>query len=86
MLPLVASISLSTRRAVVVLPHPDSPTSPSVSPCLIVKETSSTACTSATLRWRIPLVIGKRLVRCSTSRRMSDPAEGGRLEGSGTVD
>ena len=32
-------------------PHPDSPTNPNVSPCLIVNDTFSTACTLATSRW-----------------------------------
>ena len=38
-------MSFVIRRAVVDLPQPDSPTSPSVSPLLIVKLTSSTAWT-----------------------------------------
>ena len=44
--PDVGSSSRATRRAVVDLPHPDSPTSPSVSPWAIANEMSSTACTA----------------------------------------
>ena len=41
-------------RPTVVLPQPDSPTRPSVSPSLMVKLTSSTACTQATTRCNKP--------------------------------
>ena len=41
--PDVGSISRRMQRPVVVLPLPDSPTSPNVSPCSIVKLTPSTA-------------------------------------------
>ena len=55
------------RRAVVDLPEPDSPTSPSVSPGWMSNEISSTACTLATSRWKmIPRVIGKNFVRLRT--------------------
>ena len=43
MRPEVASIRRSTARPVVVLPEPDSPTRPSVSPALTSKETLSSA-------------------------------------------
>jgi hypothetical protein len=47
-------------RDSVVLPQPDSPTSPSVSPSCSVNVTSSTAWTFATTRSRmIPFLIGK---------------------------
>ena len=57
----------STRRRIhlpsVDFPHPLSPTKPSVSPSLILKETPSTAFTSPVcLESNIPLVIGKYLV------------------------
>ena len=42
-LPAVGSSSLTSIRAVVDFPQPDSPTSPSVSPALTLKETFSTA-------------------------------------------
>ena len=45
--PLVGSIRRSIERPTVVLPHPDSPTRPSVSPLRMVKLTLSTACTQA---------------------------------------
>ncbi len=44
--PEVGSISRSMQRPVVLLPLPDSPTSPNVSPSSIVKLTSSTALTT----------------------------------------
>ena len=47
-------------RPVVDFPHPDSPTSPSVSPGRIEKDTPSTALTAPTCRWnRMPCLIGK---------------------------
>jgi hypothetical protein len=45
MAPLDGSTSLSTLRATVDFPQPDSPTSPSVSPLPTEKLTPSTACT-----------------------------------------
>src|SRR5262249_28313686 len=59
----------NTARPVVVLPHPDSPTKPNVSPRLIVKLTSSTALTYALTRESTPLRIGKYFFRFRTSRR-----------------
>ena len=59
---------------VVVLPQPLSPTSPRVSPWLMVKETLSTAFTSATLRWKmIPDVTGKYIFRFFTSSSGPSP-------------
>jgi hypothetical protein len=47
------------QRASVVLPQPDSPTIPSVCPSRTVSDTSSTACTSASVRLtRMPPRIG----------------------------
>ena len=46
MVPAVGSSAASTSFDVVVLPHPDSPTSPSVSPAVIVKLIPSTALTT----------------------------------------
>ena len=67
--PAVGSIRRSTRRPVVDLPQPDSPTSASVSPRAISKLTSSTARTSPTsLRRTTPRVIGKCFTRPSTCR------------------
>src|ERR1700674_4378317 len=86
-------------RPVVLLPHPDSPTSPSVSPLATVNEISSTARTEPTCRWRKPLVIGKCILRCSTRRSSAGPpvlgpscigrvevAMGAPLDGLGSVD
>ena len=52
--PLVGSVSRSSSRAVVDLPQPDSPTSPSVSPRRTSKETPSTALTAPTCRRKKP--------------------------------
>ena len=52
--PPVASSSLSTARPTVVLPQPDSPTRPSVSPAITWIETSSTAFTVAVSDERKP--------------------------------
>ena len=54
-------------REVVVLPQPDSPTRPNVSPALMSKETSSTALMWPSVREnRMPLVKAKCLRRPST--------------------
>ena len=49
-LPALGSTSPSTMRAMVLLPEPDSPTSPSVSPRSITNDTSSTTRTSSLRR------------------------------------
>ena len=54
-------------RPAVVLPQPDSPTSPRVSPLLVVNEMSSTAFTHSLVRWNNPLRTGKYFTRFSTS-------------------
>src|SRR5215831_18373561 len=56
-----------SERDTVVLPQPDSPTSPSASPCRTTKLTSSTARTLPTTRRKKPLVIGKYLRSPRTS-------------------
>ena len=50
-------------RPIVVLPQPDSPTMPSVSPLRMSNDTSATALTVPTLRCSAPLVTGKSLTR-----------------------
>ena len=55
------------QRPVVLLPQPDSPTRPSVSPASRSKLTPLTACTLSTSRPSQPPVIGKRLTRSLTS-------------------
>ena len=45
MLPSVGGLRLSTSNKVVLLPQPDSPTRPRVSPSLISRSIPSTACT-----------------------------------------
>ena len=52
-----------TRRANVLLPHPDSPTSPSVSPRRTERSTPSTALTCLTVRCRTPALMGKCIFR-----------------------
>ena len=60
------------QRAIVDLPQPDSPTTPSVSPSRTVKEIPSTAFTAATCFWKtIPRVTGKYFSRSSTTSRSS---------------
>jgi hypothetical protein len=67
-LPSVVSRSFTMQRASVDLPQPDSPTIPSVSPGLMLKETPSTAFTDATSFWKmIPRVIGKYFLTLSTT-------------------
>src|SRR3972149_552088 len=53
--PAVGSMRRRTTRPTVVLPHPDSPTRPSVSPRRTSNVTPSTALTQPTVRWRMPL-------------------------------
>src|SRR3954471_1728407 len=68
--PAVGSYSLRIVRPTVDFPHPDSPTSPSVSPRWMLKETSSTALMSPMWRSRMmPLRIGNQTLRFSTSTR-----------------
>src|SRR6266511_467895 len=68
MIPPVGCSRSSTIFAVVVLPHPDSPTSPRVLPGSMEKEMSSTARTTATWREKIPRFTGKCLTRFLASR------------------
>ena len=80
--PAVGSSSLRMQRASVDLPHPDSPTIPSVSPSRSVKETPSTAFTVATCFWKmIPRVIGKCFFRSSTTRSSSPALHPGSSRG-----
>src|SRR5215203_797155 len=65
MLPEVGGISRAIRRAVVLLPLPDSPTTATTSPLLTVNETSSRACTFR--GWKKEPT-GKCFVRLDTSR------------------
>src|SRR6185369_6235488 len=67
--PEVGSISLRIERPVVDFPHPDSPTSPNVSPRRIVKLTSSTALTTSRPAPSRLLPAGKCFVRFLTSIR-----------------
>src|SRR5713101_120593 len=66
--PDVGSISRRIDRPVVDFPQPDSPTSPSVSPFMMSKDTSSTACTRATSRENKPPRIGKYFFTFLTRR------------------
>ena len=69
--PAVGSISLMIVRPSVVLPQPDSPTTPSVSPFLTVRSTPSTARTAPTVCLKTPALIGKCLTRPSTRSKAS---------------
>ncbi len=63
--------------SVVVLPQPDSPTRPSVSPSRMSRSTPDTACTEPTRRLSsAPLSSGKVLVRPSTSSTARRAARG----------
>src|SRR5215831_15081671 len=68
---MLPPVGLSCRRIsldVVVLPQPDSPITPRVSPSAIAKSTPSTAFTQPILRCRrLPVLTAKCLVRLSTS-------------------
>src|SRR5207249_2207975 len=69
MIPPVGCSRSSTIFAVVVLPQPDSPTSPNVLPGSIVNEMSSTARTAPTWREKkTPCLTGKCSVRVLASR------------------
>ena len=59
--PDVGSIRRRMQRPVVLLPQPDSPTTPSVSPASMSKLMPSTACTLSTTRPSRPALIGKCL-------------------------
>src|SRR5216683_5170522 len=68
--PLVGLYSCRIARPVVDLPHPDSPTRPSVSPFSTKKSMPSTARTAPTWRWKmIPCVSGKCILSAATSSR-----------------
>ena len=62
--PDVGLSSPTSIRPIVVLPQPDSPTRPSVSPLRMSNDTSATALTAPTRRCSTPLVTGKSLTRC----------------------
>src|SRR5687768_15380508 len=63
---------LTMARPTVVLPHPDSPTRPIVSPRWRVNDTPSTARTSPFFRGMMPPKTGKRTFRSCTSRMTSE--------------
>src|SRR5919198_730794 len=70
--PAVGSSSRMMQRAIVDFPQPDSPTTPSVSPCRTAKDTPSTAFTAAICFWKMmPRVTGKYFFRSSTTRSSS---------------
>ena len=75
MRPPVGGLRRMIARPVVLLPQPDSPTSPSVSPRSISNVTPSTAWTSPTWRCRmIPSRIGNQTFRPSSRRSGTLPA------------
>ena len=76
--PVGSSRRMSVRDSV-VLPQPDSPTRPSVSPSCRCSVTSSTACTCATARSNSsPFLIGKYCLRWSAASRTFGSAAAGR--------
>ncbi len=66
--PLSGLRSFNMIRPSVVLPLPDSPTSPKLSPLESINETSSTARTKPSFFPKNPCAIGKYFLRCLTSR------------------
>src|SRR5438270_840453 len=64
--PAVGSMGLTTVRPSVVLPDPDSPTSPSVSPALVSMSTPSTAWTCPVVRCINPDATGNQTLRSLT--------------------
>src|SRR5215475_5948271 len=70
--PAVGFSSIRIIFIVVVLPHPDSPTRPTVSPAPIEYETPSTAFTSPTGFWKMrPFMTGKCFFRSRISSNVS---------------
>ena len=81
--PDVGSISLMIVRPSVVLPQPDSPTTPSVSPLRTERSTPSTARTAPTVCLKTPALIGKCLTSPSTRSSASSDAITGESSGAG---
>jgi hypothetical protein len=82
--PRVAGMRRRMVRPTVVLPQPDSPTRPSVSPGAIWKLTPSTALTRPTVCLRMPRLTGKWVCRSRTSSR-GRAALAGAAESSGAL-
>ena len=77
MVPDVGRMSPTMARPSVVLPLPDSPTSPSVSAAASPRVMPSTACTCPTVRRNtVPRVIGKSTRRSRTSSSAGSPTDG----------
>src|SRR5436190_20089567 len=71
--PDVGSIRRRIVLPVVVFPHPDSPTTPRVSPRATSNETSFTAFTAPTWRDRTPFLIGNSFFRFLTESSGASP-------------
>src|SRR5438128_12425030 len=72
MAPLVGFSSMRIIFMVVLFPHPDSPTRPTVSPAPTVYETPSTAFTRPMVFWKIrPCMTGKCFFRSRISSSLS---------------
>ena len=73
--PPVGSSSLAMQRAIVDLPQPDSPTTPSVSPAFSEKLTPSTALTDPTSFWNTsPRVTGKYFCEPLDAKKLASRA------------
>jgi hypothetical protein len=84
MLPLSGRRSFMISSRVVVFPHPDSPTSPSVSPSRMSRSTSATARTEPTVRFRtVPLRSGKVLPTPDSSSTLARCSRGTAASGAG---
>src|SRR5689334_519522 len=74
--PLVGRSSCRMQRPVVVFPHPDSPTSPSVSPRVSAKLTPATARTRPRVLLKSPVETSNSLTRSVTSRMGASAGDG----------
>src|SRR5271154_1204436 len=78
-------ISRSSARPSVVLPEPDSPTTPSVSPLRTVRLTPSTALICPTVERNRPLLIGNQTFRSLVDITTGDSGRGGAGSGLGSA-
>jgi hypothetical protein len=78
-------ISRSSARPSVVLPEPDSPTTPSVSPCRTARLTPSTALMWPTVERNSPRLIGNHTFRSSAEITTGDSGRGGAGSGLGSA-
>src|SRR3984957_12917747 len=78
-------ISRNSASPSVVLPEPDSPTTPSVSPLRTVRLTPSTALICPTVDRKKPRLIGNQTLRLSVDITTGDAGRGGAGSGLGSA-